>query len=201
VRQRPRRRPSRRPRKQNRHSKAAMLSWRGSRAGQAVSAAARGVADDDARADRSVRARWPRLCNPSPTTARKVRQLALCWRVIAFIAHRIGDRTDPDVPAEARRAVDTGSAGPLGHSFDIGPPRQHCLPLHELTRPRCSVCTALLPGVRACQAGRLLGRTKIAASRCRRTTGCRRPGVVQPARIRPPAAHAAPTRVGGRVRR
>ena len=66
--------------------------------------------------------------------ARKVRQLALCWRVIAFIAHRIGDRTDPDVPAEARRAVDTGSAGPLGHSCDIGPPRQHCLPLHELTR-------------------------------------------------------------------
>jgi hypothetical protein len=44
--------------------------------------------------------------------ARKVRQLALCWRVIASIAHRIGDRTDPDVPAEARRAVDTGSAGP-----------------------------------------------------------------------------------------
>ena len=28
--------------------------------------------------------------------ARKVRQLALCWRVIASIAHRIGDRTDPD---------------------------------------------------------------------------------------------------------
>ena len=52
----------------------------------------------------------------------KVRQLALCWQVIAFIAHRIGDRTDPDVPAEAMRAVDTGSAGPLGHSCDIGPP-------------------------------------------------------------------------------
>jgi hypothetical protein len=79
--------------------------------------------------------------------ARKVRQLALCWRVIAFIAHRIGDGTDPDVPAEARRAVDTGSAGPLGHSCDIGSPRQHCLPLHELTRPGCSICTALLtPG-------------------------------------------------------
>lgn len=53
--------------------------------------------------------------------ARKVRQLALCWRVIAFIAHRIGDRTDPDVPAEVRWAVDTESAGPLGHSCDIGP--------------------------------------------------------------------------------
>jgi hypothetical protein len=53
--------------------------------------------------------------------ARKVRQLALCWRVIAFIAHRIGDRTDPDVPAEVRRAVDTESAGPLGHSCDIAP--------------------------------------------------------------------------------
>jgi hypothetical protein len=54
--------------------------------------------------------------------ARKVRQLVWCWRVIAFIAHRIGDRTDPDVPAGARRAVDTGSAGPLGHSCDIGHP-------------------------------------------------------------------------------
>jgi hypothetical protein len=45
----------------------------------------------------------------------KVRQLALCWRMIAFIAHRIADRGDPEVPAEAREAVDTGSAGPLGH--------------------------------------------------------------------------------------
>jgi hypothetical protein len=68
--------------------------------------------------------------------ARKIRQLALCLRVIAFIAHRIGDRTDPDVPAQAGQAVDTGSADPLGLSCDIGPPRQHCLPLHELTRPR-----------------------------------------------------------------
>ena len=54
--------------------------------------------------------------------ARKVRQLALCWRVIAFIAHRISDRTDPDVPAEPRRRADTGSAGPLGHSCDITAP-------------------------------------------------------------------------------
>ena len=126
--------PGSRRGKQKRHSKAAMLSWRASRGGQVVSAAARGVADDDARADRSVRARWPRLCNPSPTTARKVRQLALCWRVIAFIAHRIGDRTDPDVPAEARRAVDTGSAGPLVTRAILGP-RQHCY--------RCTRCHAL----------------------------------------------------------
>ena len=76
--------------------------------------------------------------------ARKVHQLALCWRLIAFIALRIGDRTDPDVPAEAKRAVDTGSAGPLGHSCDMGLPRQQCLPLHELTRAGCSICTALL---------------------------------------------------------
>jgi hypothetical protein len=68
--------------------------------------------------------------------ARKVRQLALCWRVIAFIAHRIGDRTDPDVPAEVRRAVDTESAGPLV-TRAILRPRQHCLPLHALPCPRC----------------------------------------------------------------
>jgi hypothetical protein len=54
--------------------------------------------------------------------ARKVRQLALCWRVIAFVAHRIGDRADPDVPAESTRAVDIGWAGPLGHSCDMGLP-------------------------------------------------------------------------------
>ena len=54
--------------------------------------------------------------------ARKVHQLALCWRLIAFIALRIGDRTDPDVPAEAMRAVDTGSAGPFGHSCHMVSP-------------------------------------------------------------------------------
>ena len=54
--------------------------------------------------------------------ARRIRQLALCWRVIAFIAHRMGDRTDPYGPAEARRAIDTGSAGPLGNSCDIDAP-------------------------------------------------------------------------------
>jgi hypothetical protein len=76
--------------------------------------------------------------------ARKVRQLALCWRMIAFIAHRIGDRTDPDIPAEARRAVDTGSAGPLGHSCNIGPPASTLFTAARADTPRCSICTALL---------------------------------------------------------
>jgi len=36
---------------------------------------------------------------------------------------------------------------PLVTRAILGPPRQHCLPLRELTRPRCSICTALLnPG-------------------------------------------------------
>jgi hypothetical protein len=70
--------------------------------------------------------------------ARKVHQLALCWRLIAFIALRIGDRTDPDVPAEAKRAVDTGSAGPLGHSCDIGPPTSTLFTAAGAETPSCA---------------------------------------------------------------
>ena len=73
--------------------------------------------------------------------ARKVRQLALCWRVIAFIAHRIGDRTDRMYLRKRGGRSIPDRLAPLVTRAILGPPRQHCLPLHELNRPRCSICT------------------------------------------------------------
>jgi hypothetical protein len=61
--------------------------------------------------------------------ARKVRQLALCWRVrigsaiglTRMYLRKRGGRSIPDRLA------------PLVTRAILGPPRQHCLPLHELT--------------------------------------------------------------------